>query len=184
MPTSATGIKNDRKAMRLKTNGFTLVELLIVIVLIGVMSSMAVLAMGNVDHGKHQQLEAERLSKLLALAEQEATLRGESFAVELFADGYRFLSLEDRDWRTETGDDLFKPRTLDGAMRLTLKLDDADRPLQAFPSYKPQPQIIFTPDGTGDVFEIGIFHDDSDRLFTVGDSGEQGLQITERNLGP
>lgn len=170
----------------LKAQGFTLIELLIAMVLIGLMSGMAVLAMGNADQSKQQQLEAERLSMLLELAEQEAMIRGDSIAVELFGEGYRFLFLQQDEWQPETADQLFKPRTLDARMHLTLKLDEKPVYLNKRPGGKvhPEPQIILTPDGASEAFQIGIAQHDSESLYIVANTAEEGLVVSNVAVRP
>lgn len=150
------------------------------------MTGMAMLAMGNADQGKQQQLEAERLSKLLELAEQEAMIRGDSIGVELFAHGYRFLSLKERGWQAEDEDNLFRPRILDEAMRLSLRLDDEQVYLSKSGNFssQPHPQIILTADGGADDYEISIAHSRSDSLYFVTNNAEQGILVTNKILKP
>jgi general secretion pathway protein H len=170
----------------LKAKGFTLIELLIAMVLIGLMAGMAVLAMGNADRSKQQQLEAERLAMLLELAEQEAMIRGEIIALELFSEGYRFLSLQKDEWRPETVDQLFRSRTLNARMQLTLKLDEKPVYLNPRPgiTVHPEPQIILTPDGASEAFQIGIAQHDSDSLYVVANTAEEGLAVANVAVKP
>ncbi len=156
--------------------GFTLIELLIVMVLMAVMSGMAVLAMGNADGGRSLQLEADRLLKLLELAEQEASLRGEVIGVELYAGGYRFLHIENNAWQMIVDDDLFRSRSLPVALALTLSLDGAVKPLSNSPGYQPQPQIVLTADGDSADFRIALSAADSDERYWI-DNGGSGLQL-------
>lgn len=170
----------------LKAQGFTLIELLIAMVLIGLMSGMAMLAMGNADRSKQQQLEAERLAMLLELAEQEAMIRGDGIAVELFSEGYRFLTLQQDEWQPETADQLFKARTLDARMQLTLKLDEKTVYLNKRPgsTVHPEPQIILAPDGASEAFRIGIAQQDSDSLYIVANTAEEGLAVANVAIKP
>lgn len=163
-----------------KGAGFTLIELLIAMVLIGLMTGMAVLAMGNADRSEQQKLEAERLVMLLELAEQEATVRGEAIAVELFSEGYRFLAMKNGEWKAETADQLFKPRVLNTGMRLTLRLDDKPVYLnqRAGAAVTPEPQILSTPEGSPENFEIGIVQAGSDRLYVVANTAEEGVVMS------
>lgn len=105
MPISVTGI-SDRFLWMFsaahrrpaKAAGFTLLEILVVVVIIGVMASVFLI---SVDLGENNAArdQARRFAALVRLAGQEAMLGSRDMAVELFADGYRFVINEDQQWR-------------------------------------------------------------------------------------
>ena len=74
-----------------KARGFTLLELMVVILIIGVIVTFASLSIG--DRALDDRLEAEsrRLEQLLRLAEEEADLKGAPLGLSFTVDGYRFL---------------------------------------------------------------------------------------------
>jgi general secretion pathway protein H len=163
--------------------GFTLIELLIVIVLIGVITGMAMLSMGTADPRDQQKVEAERLVKLLELATQEAMTRGESIGLELFNHGYRFAVVQKQKWQTETSDMVFKPRSLIPQMQLMLKLEEKSIVLnrELTLTADPKPQIILTPDGDMELFQIRLTVKDSDSTFMVSNTQEDGLVISSED---
>jgi general secretion pathway protein H len=160
--------------------GFTLIELLIVIVLIGVMSTMAMLSMGSGDQRNWQRQEAERLLQLIELAAQESIIQGTPVAVELFGGGYRFMFEENDKWHLEVPDAIFRARALHPQLFLELELDEKavflNRKESVLPN--PEPQIVFTPDGDINSFEIKIGLIGSDETFTVMNTPESGLLMT------
>lgn len=160
--------------------GFTLVELLIVLVLVGVMGSIAVLAMGQADPGRRVQLEAQRLARLLELAEQEASIRGEVVGIELYAGGYRFLEQADG-WQA-INDELFQARTLSAPLQLALTLSGEVKTLPFKPQYQPQPQIVLTPDGDGEAFRIAITDGDTSRYW-LDNGGEGDIRVSSDEVG-
>lgn len=162
------------------SRGFTLVELLIVMVLVGVMGGMAVLAMGQADPSRVVRLEAERLARLLELAEQEASIRGEIVAIELYAGGYRFLQPQGNGWQA-MNDALFQSRTLSAPLRLGLTLAGEAKPLPFKPDYQPKPQIVLTPDGDSEAFRIAI-DDGHDSRYWV-DNLDGVLQVGSDDAG-
>ncbi len=160
--------------------GFTLLELLIVIVIIGIMGSLVTLSMRSGTQGDQQRQEAERIVALFNLATQEAMVRGMPIAVECNRHGYRFLNLADGEWRTETGDAIFRERTLPVQMVLSLMLDKQPLALieTTISTTKPDPQIIFTPDGDMNLFDITLTLNDSEASFTVSNTAKDGLIIS------
>jgi len=105
-----------------KYAGFTLLELLAVIVIIGIIISFASLSIGQ-NSSRIVQDEAERLHGLIQLAGEEAVLQGRELALEFDHDRYRFLELGKEDWQPVEEDDLLRERPLPEAVELELFLE-------------------------------------------------------------
>ncbi|MBS4050241.1 type II secretion system minor pseudopilin GspH [Methylomonas rivi] len=167
----------------MRAGGFTLIELLIVLVLIGAMTGMAMLSIGNDGKDRRPRLEAERLETLLSLAEQETQLRGEAMALELFAHGYRFLILTEAGWREETGDAVFRARELDSDLRIGLLINGENRVLAARAGLSDAaPQILLAPDGDADAVRIDI--GDRHGAVQIGNDGEEGWTVMAATAAP
>ncbi|WP_269716781.1 GspH/FimT family pseudopilin [Caulobacter sp. NIBR2454] len=101
MRTSATGDAG-------RADGFTLVELLVVIVIIGLLGSVVV--MTAPDLSPRLSTEAERLGARLRLAQEEALVSNRPIRARITAQGYSFerwnagawAPLDGRTFRTET----------------------------------------------------------------------------------
>jgi general secretion pathway protein H len=89
--------------VRRSPRGFTLIELMVVIVVIGVALSMV--SFDGFSGGRRGLgFEAERLAQLLQLARDEAQVRGRPIRLRADAEGYDFLILVDRRWRPVVDD--------------------------------------------------------------------------------
>lgn len=100
---SATKLRR-RKAAR-AGQGFTLVEVLVVIVIISVFATMTTLGFEAV-FGRDAQQETQRLRKVLELASERASIQGKPVRVEFLPHGYRFSTYDtNNEWRL-----LFEPR--------------------------------------------------------------------------
>lgn len=107
-----------------RSAGFTLLELMVVLVLIGIIFSFAVLSLRGTDISDLMEQETRRLATLLELAGDEAILRGEELAVNFTEDGYEFLVLQDNSWQSPRDDGLLKAYTLPADIELRLEVED------------------------------------------------------------
>ena len=133
MPTWATGISTDR---RLDERGFSLLELLVVLLIVGITLTMATLAIGPLL-GRNDDDEAARLGAVLQLAREQAVLQGIEHGLELTTDGYRLLALEEQRW-VPLGDAAWRPRTLPDRIRLRLEIEGRGVALREKPTGEPQ----------------------------------------------
>jgi general secretion pathway protein H len=74
--------------------GFTLLEILIVIVIIGITSSVAMLAFGDFGAGRKVIVTAEHFSTFVKLLQQRAILETNTFGINIEKDGYAAYRLE------------------------------------------------------------------------------------------
>jgi general secretion pathway protein H len=112
------------------SRGFTLLELLVVIVLAGILLSMVTI---SVTSDERQQLarEAQRVGQLFALAADEARIRQLPIYWEADLAGYRFVTIIAGERRLIGGDDLLRERAWSEPLRsLALVPAGADRPSQ------------------------------------------------------
>ena len=84
MQTSATGIWSSQR-------GFTLLEVMVVLLLIGIISGFAVISVRGASPEERLQTEARKLAALFELNQQEAILFGEQRGLRFSATGYGFM---------------------------------------------------------------------------------------------
>jgi len=99
---------------RRATAGFTLVELMVVLVIIGI--TLGLVSLNAIPSPQqHLQNEAQRLALLLQLARDEAIVRNRLVAFEADGERYRFLVRNETRWDLLTGDDLLRERSFKNA---------------------------------------------------------------------
>lgn len=106
--------------------GFTLLELLVVLFIIGIVTAMATLSIGTATSGKGVEKAANQLAGQLMLVREEASIQGREFGLTFFTDRYAFstFDFENGRWQ-ELGDDAeaLRPQRLPGESVLELELD-------------------------------------------------------------
>jgi general secretion pathway protein H len=109
-----------------RSRAFTLIELLVVVVIITVISAVALLSLGILGDDRNLQREARRLSSLIELANDEATIQGRDYGLEFMASGYRFVEFDPllNRWYEMIGDDFLRPRQIEEGMEFELFIED------------------------------------------------------------
>lgn len=80
-------------------NGFTLIEIMVVMVILGLATSLAVVSFGSGKQERELQNEVNRLHAVLRLAAEEAIFTNEEIGAVIEEDHYEFLvSDENRNW--------------------------------------------------------------------------------------
>lgn len=89
--------------------GFTLLELLIVLVILGIMLGAVTLTSIQTDK-QRLQTDAQRIAVLLQLAREEAIVRNHPTAFEVNQQGYQFIELLNGKWVTLSDLDTLRAR--------------------------------------------------------------------------
>ena len=109
-----------------RQNGFTLLELLVVIVIVSILFTYTTLAIRSNSPEDLIKEEAFRLEHLIRLAMEETILRGEEYGLEVYVDGYRFLRLyDDGQWQPLSTDKILHEREFANEIELEMHLEES-----------------------------------------------------------
>jgi general secretion pathway protein H len=162
--------------------GFTLIELLIVMVIIATVLSIAMLSFGLLGNDRDLQTEGRRFAALMEVVQDEASMQGREFGIELMTSGYRFVEYDafSGQWADVPGDDVLRLRGLPEDVEFELYLedrrillendpaqfddsDDADKPSVRSASDVYAPHLLVYSSGDATPFELHFWRrtDDS-----------------------
>jgi general secretion pathway protein H len=107
---------------RHRRQGFTLLELLVVMLLLGIVLSIAVINIGDQRH-EELRFESQRLYQVIRLAHEEAILNQEVLAIRFYPHGYEFQLLVEEDWQAVNTPDYMLRHELDEVFVFELEQD-------------------------------------------------------------
>lgn len=126
---------NERRQQRRKISnnsmlGFTLLEVIVVVFIIGLMATFASLSVGGGD--RYLQQEAQRLIGLVQLAGEEAIINGQEYGLEFNKTGYQFglIGNENKITPLEEDDGVFRARTMPNGIFIALEINGEEIFLQ------------------------------------------------------
>ena len=119
-----------------KVRGFSLIEILVVVVIIGIVSSIALMSLGVLGDDRELRTEAQRMQTLLEIAQDEAMLQGREFGMEIMLGSFRFVEYDPyaNQWSEIIGDDTLRLRQLPEDVEFDLLLEDRHVELESNPA--------------------------------------------------
>ena len=149
-------MKNARKQ-----RGFTLLELLVVMVIAGIM--LGVVSFNALPNSRQRlETDAKRLALLFQLARDEALLRNLPVAFDVDQYGYHFLAREDRVW-SPLKDDMLRERSFElSPIQLNIEPPQNQASVRIIfgrePVDKPFVLTLKTPDASVKIIADGVGH--------------------------
>jgi len=151
----------------MRSKGFTLVEILVVVVIMAVVVSLAVLSIGTTGRDTQLDEESRRIEGLVGLLHERALLEGRDFGLRIEPAAYEFVVYDSRRdrWMTFDQEHEFRHRDLPKGVSFQLELDShvvvikpLDRNLTG-DSAPPAPQLAIAASGEGTPFRLTLLRD-------------------------
>lgn len=167
---------------RISSSGFTLIEILVVVVIIATIVSIALLSISVAGDDTELDQERRRLASLIETIQDEAMLQGREFGIEIMVSSYRFVEFDPlvRQWSEIPGDELYRLRQLPEGLEFELFIDDRRIDLDMDPDRLEDPNkeragsvdtymphLFVFASGESTVFELHIVRPDLDRRLVL-----------------
>ena len=136
-----------------KQRGFTLIEIVVVVVIISIVIGMTTISIGD-PQAKRIKQSSTRVATLLQLAKEQAIFNSQDYALSVWESGYAFYTLSETGWNLIADDRIFRTRDLPEGLEFFLYLDDLKVILER--EDKKKPQIFITSDGEISPFKLEI----------------------------
>ncbi len=137
---------------RLQT-GFTLIEILVVVVILAVLAGALTLAIGGVGGARQLAHEAARAQALIGYACEQAELTGREIGLSVNTKGYRFSRLDRGNWLPIGADEL-RPR--DWLPSTTVQLERDGHRVDIASAFPEKPQLVCFSSGELTAFRLQL----------------------------
>jgi general secretion pathway protein H len=151
----------------MRAKGFTLVEILVVLVIMAIVVSIAVLSIGTTGRDAQLDEETRRIQGLVDILHERALLEGRDFGLRVQPTSYEFVVYSaDKDrWLSLNDEQEFRHRDLPRGVTFELELDSVQvvlkTPDTTFSSDAPPPppQVAIAASGEGTPFRLTLLRD-------------------------
>jgi general secretion pathway protein H len=167
--------------------GFTLIEILVVLVIIAVLTSIAVLSVGVLGKDRGLDAEGERYTDVAAAALEQAQLEGRDFGIRFSAARYEVLTYVARRqrWESLPDDRLYAPYDLPAGIALRLEIEG--KPIQFSADragLERVPQVLLYSSGDVSPYRLGFAREGSDDAWSVAGDADGTLTVTRPGAAP
>jgi len=164
-----------------KVRGFTLVEIMVVIAIMGIMLGLGMFAFGDGGLSEKLEQESQRLYGLIKLAQEEAILQSKELALELDRDGYIFKELNRGKWVVISSDRLFRKRSLTAGIELSLDVEDVNLALKSKEENTPI-RIYILSSGELTPFNMTLKITDLNQFFKITGTENGQLSLKKQDI--
>ena len=108
-----------------RQRGFTLLEMLVVVLLIAMLAVGALISLGATGRDSQLEKERDRITALIAYTRDRGAMLTLEYGIRFGPHGYRFVYFDNRlnQWQAETVDDTLKARRMPAGLSMQLSIE-------------------------------------------------------------
>jgi general secretion pathway protein H len=163
------------------TAGFTLIEMLVVVFIIGIISAGVVLSVGLTGKDHELESESERIAALMNYARDAAEMQTRELGLACTANGYEFYAFDPRTqlWNSIPEDDALHARRLPRGLQLKLRVEGHDvvfKPVDQADAKKPD--IMIFSNGDLSDFQLTVEREGATRYEKIAINDKNHIEAT------
>ncbi|AQS40515.1 type II secretion system protein H [Shewanella psychrophila] len=177
---------------QLRQKGFTLMEVLLVVLLMGLAASAVTMTMSGADRKKELERTALQFMAATEMVLDETVLSGHFIGIVIEDTSYKYVFYDEGKWKSLDRDRILAERQMEDGVEISLVLDGLplvqedeeqdswfdepfiDEKTEEEKKKSPEPQILLFPSGEMSSFEMTFFSEDEQgqeiEALVVGDS--------------
>lgn len=164
----------------MRSRGFTLIEILVVVVIIAVMTTVGLLSMGTLGGDRGLDAEVERYTDVVEAALEQAQLEGRDYGVHFGPSSYEILvyATERQRWEAVVDDRLFDQHRLPDGVEFRVELEGRLLRLGAEKPTEPlAPQVALFASGEVTPYRVELVRQGVERGISIAGAPDGTMEI-------
>ena len=163
-----------------RQRGFTLIEILVVVVIIALMAAVMTVAVGALGGDRQIEEEADRIADVLSVTLEQAELEGRDYGLRIEPDGYEVMVFDGRrGWTPAGGDRWFERHVLPPGLSVSLEAEGRLVLLRKAETPESRlPQVITFSSGDVTPYRITLTRSSSGATNTVEGAFDGTIEVT------